>query len=656
VQLGVDVGGTFTDLVAVDAAGAVTFAKVPSVPGNQAEGVVAAFERSHIDAARVVRFAHGTTVATNTLLERNGAVTALVTTAGFRDVLEIGRQDRPALYDLTRQRPPALVPRHLRLTVAERSTPEGVLVPLAEEDVEAVAGTLARAQQTEGLEAVAVCLLFSFRHPEHEQRLGAALRAALPDLTVLTSSEVLPKFREYERFATTVASAYLAPRLSAYLRSLAVDAAACQLPPPLVMLSSGGVAPLDVAADNAAACVMSGPAGGVVGAAHVAGLSDERDLLTFDMGGTSTDVASVVDGRVQVTHEAVVGGVPIQLPSVDVHSVSAGGGSIAWVDEGTALRVGPRSAGARPGPACYGQDGTEVTVTDANLYLGYLADRSTLGGEVTLSRAAAEEALSALGQRLGLDPMRAAAGVVDVANAEMAGALRVVSVERGLDPRHFTLVAFGGAGGMHACAVAEELQIPRILVPLACGVLSALGLALGDLRRDYVVSAFLPADSPRFDREFRDLEARAREDLPEGRFSRFADCRYRGQSFELTVPADGDGGDLRERFETEHQRRYGHRAPQQPVEVVALRLVAAVHGMTPPLRAPARDPGARRERREACFDGSWGPVDVVPRGLLATGESVKGPAIVTFDEATCVARPGWGATVDDAGSLVLERL
>jgi N-methylhydantoinase A len=650
VQLGVDVGGTFTDLVAVDGGGVLTFAKVPSVPTNQAEGAMAAFGTAHLDASRVVRFAHGTTVATNTLLERNGAVTALVTTQGFRDILEIGRQDRPALYDLTRQRPAPLVPRELRCTILERSTPAGVEVPLADAEVARLATELAG---IEGLQAVAVCLLFGFLHPQNEQQVGARLRAALPGVTVLLSSDVLPEFREYERFATTAASAYVGPRLAGYLASLAVEATGRHLPAPLVMLSSGGVVPLEVAAANGAACVLSGPAGGVVGAAYAAGLSGEHDLLTFDMGGTSTDVATVIHGAAQMTHATTVGGVPIHLPSVDVHSVSAGGGSIAWVDDGGALRVGPRSAGARPGPACYGLDGTEPAVTDADLFLGYLADGATLGGEVRLSRRAAEAALALVGERLGLDPLQTALGVVEVANAEMARALRVVSLERGLDPRDFTLVAFGGAGGMHACALAEDLGVARVLVPLACGVLSALGLAVGDLRRDYVTAAFFAVGDPEVEVQFAGLEARARDDLPDGRFARFADCRYAGQSFELTVPA-GDG-DLRERFEAAHERWYGHRAAGRAVEVVALRLVATVAAALPPPHRPRVDPDAGRSRRRACFDGAWEEVEVIPRAALGPGDRFAGPAIVEFDEATCVVRPGWRAAADDAGSLILER-
>ena len=478
--LGVDVGGTFTDLAAlVD--GRVVTAKVPSTPEDQSEGVMAVVEAA--DLGEIAAFAHGMTVATNALLERRGARTALVTTEGFRDVLEIGRQARPHLYDLARRRPPALVPRDLRFCVRERMGPDGELEPLDEDSLAEVVAALREAE----VEAVAVCLLFAFLHPEHEQRVGEAVREALPDAHVSLSSAVLPEVREYERMSTTVADAYLAPRLASYLRALAERTGDAGLPAPRVMQSSGGVVDLEDAAERAASCVLSGPAGGVVGAAYAGAASGYEDLLTFDMGGTSTDVAPIVGGEVQTTTGSVVAGVPIRHPTVDVHTVSAGGGSIASADSGGALRVGPRSAGADPGPAAYGKGGEEPTVTDANLLLGYLRDGAELGGgEVVLDRGRAEAALGALGSELGLDAMGAALGVVEVANAEMVRALRVISVERGLDPREFALVAFGGAGPLHACALAEELAIETVLVPRASGVLSALGLAISDIRRDLV--------------------------------------------------------------------------------------------------------------------------------------------------------------------------
>jgi N-methylhydantoinase A len=670
IRLGVDVGGTFTDLVALVDGHLVT-AKVPSTPRNQAEGVLRALEAAGIEAGQVAAFAHGSTVATNALLERNGARTALVSTAGFRDLIEIGRQQRPSLYDLARDRPPPLVPRELRFVVRERMGPQGEIVPLDQESLATAVAAVAAA----GVEAVAVCLLFSFLHPEHERRVAEALEEALDGVTVSRSSEVLPEVREYERFSTTVADAFLTPRLAAYLERLATELQRRGFPAPLVMQSSGGVVEIERAAGHAASCVLSGPAGGVVGAAWVAGLGGHRDLLTFDMGGTSTDVAAVLDGAVQTTTESVIGGVPIKLPMVDVHSVSAGGGSIAWVDEGGALRVGPRSAGADPGPAAYGLGGTEPTVTDANLLLGYLPDGARLGGAqgVVLRRDLAEQALARLGERLGgAGPLRAALGVVRVANAEMVRALRVMSVERGIDPRDLTLLAFGGAGGMHACALAEELGMTRVLVPRAGGVLSALGLAISDLRRDYVqplLGRLDEVDQAELAAAYTDLEKRAHMDLGSPLLERRADLRYRGQSFELTVSV-ADLGDLRARFHVEHERRYGYRMQDEPVELVSLRLVATVPVPKPELRAEpagaagwagaatggggAAAPPPSGGRRAANLDGDWLEVAIVAGAGLAPGIELRGPAMVEHPESTVVIRPGWHARVDGAGSLELE--
>ncbi|MEJ2579765.1 MAG: hydantoinase/oxoprolinase family protein, partial [Kineosporiaceae bacterium] len=634
--LGVDVGGTFTDLVGAGEDGKLVFAKVPSVPADPSFGVFGAITRAGVspgsvpgpdagpgtgsgtgtDPARVARFAHGTTVATNALLERRGAVTALVTTEGFRDVIEIGRQDRPALYDLTRDRPPALVPPGLRFTVRERCGPDGVIVPLDESEVTRLAEELAA---VEGLQAVAVCLLFSFSHPGHEERAAELLRRRLPGITVVTSAQVLPQVREYERFTTTVADAYLGPALSGYLTRLGAGSAGLGVPEPLVMQSSGGVAALADAASRAASCVLSGPAAGVVGAAYVGQLSGVDDLLTFDMGGTSTDVAVVRGGVPEITASSSVGGVPIMLPSVDVHSVSAGGGSLAWADSGGALRVGPTSAGADPGPACYGV-GCDPTVTDADLVLGYLADGALLGGQMRLSRDAAWAALAALGARLGLTPLEAAAGVVAVADAQMARALRVVSVERGIDPRDLTLVAFGGAGGMHACALAEDLGVTRILVPEAAGVLSALGLAIGATRRDYVQAFFGRLGEVDPEPVFADLAVRAAADLPGATHRRYADCRYAGQSHELTVPADGPAGPvgsggLAAAFAEEHRRRNGYVLDGEAVEFTAVRLVATVSGPR-----PRSDPDA-----------------VSGGGSVPTDPPVAGPSAGTVSSWDCPA-------------------
>jgi N-methylhydantoinase A len=648
-RLGVDVGGTFTDVVILSGERLIT-AKVPSTPSDQSEGVLAGFETADFDAAGLEAFAHGMTVATNALLERRGARLALVTTEGFRDVIEIGRQNRPSLYDLTRDRPPPLVPRELRFTVRERMGPDGEVVALDEDSLVRVVDAVREAD----VEAVAVCLLFAFLHPEHERRLGEALRSALDGVHVSLSSEVLPEFREFERFATTAADAYLAPRLSAYLRRLAERSNEAGLPTPLVMQSSGGVIDLDAATRQAAACVLSGPAGGVVGAAYAAAASGYEDVLTFDMGGTSTDVAPVIGGDAQTTTDSVVAGVPLKLPMVDVHTVSAGGGSIAWADAGGALRVGPHSAGAEPGPAAYGAGGEEATVTDANLFLGYLEDGATLGGEVVLRRELAEQALERLGSQLGLDALQTAQGIVRVANAEMIRALRVISVERGLDPREFALVAFGGAGGMHACALADDLGMRTIVVPKAAGVLSALGLAISDVRRDYVEALLGEPDPARLEDAFADLEGRAGEDLEQPRLARAADLRYRGQSFELTVDAD-DLDALAARFHEAHEQRYGYRMEEEPVELVNTRVVATVAVEKPALTEDRSEDDGRSGRRRASFAGEWDEVDVFDRTRMGAGATVCGPALVELPEATCVVAAGWRGRVDDAGSLVLER-
>jgi N-methylhydantoinase A len=656
-HLGVDVGGTFTDLVALRDGGLVT-AKVPSTPRDQSAGALAAFDASGLDAREIAVFAHGMTVATNALLERRGGRTALVTTEGFRDVVEIGRQNRPALYDLARDRPPPLVPRELRFTVRERMGPSGVVVPLEDGELARIVAALRAAE----VDAVAVCLLFGFLYPEHERRIGHAIRAALPDVAVSLSSELLPEFREYERVATVAADAYLAPRVTAYLRRLVERTQERDLPAPLVMQSAGGVVEIDLAATQPARLILSGPAGGVVGATYIATQSYFGDLLTFDMGGKSTDVAAVIGGKVQTTTESVVAGVPVRLPAVDVHSVSAGGGSVAWADEGGALRVGPRSAGADPGPAAYGLGGDEPTVSDADLLLGYLSDGATLGGEMVLSADLARRAMQRLGDRLGLTAEQAAAGVVRVAEAEMGRALRMISVERGLDPRDFALVAFGGAGGMHACALAEELGMRSVLVPRAAGVLSALGLAVADIRRDYVGPLFgeiATLDSSRLAAAWEALTERARKEMrgltAEPHLDRLADLRYQGQSYELTVDGDTPNA-LAEAFHVAHQQRFGHREDDEPVEVVNVRLVATVAGQRPEViepEPPKADP--RTGYRDILLDGTWVRADVVDRGLMGRGSVARAPAVVEFVEATCVVRPGWTGAIDSAGTLILSR-
>ena len=481
--LGVDVGGTFTDAALLDGDRLHT-AKVPTTPGDESRGVLAAIDaalaRAGAEPAAIEAFTHGMTVGTNALLERRGARTALIATRGFADLLDIGRQSRPSLYHPCRPRPLALVEPELRLEADERVGPDGVVRALAEGEAERLAAAVAAADA----ESVAICLLFSFSDPAHERRIAGALRDALPGLHVSASHEVLPAFREYERCSTTVIDAYLSPLLGSYLTALAQACADRGVPEPLVMRSSGGTATAAEAARSGAWSVLSGPAGGAVGAASLARAGGVDDALGLDMGGTSCDVCVVEAGEVRRTDSREIDGRPIQLPMVDVHTVGAGGGSIAWRDAGGALRVGPRSAGAEPGPACYGRGGTEPTVTDANLMLGYLAPDSALAGGVALDDEAAGGAVGALAGELGLEPIECAEGIARVANQEMIRALRVMTVERGIDPRRFALLPFGGAGPMHAAALAADLDVTRIICPRASGVLSALGLIAAGRRRD----------------------------------------------------------------------------------------------------------------------------------------------------------------------------
>jgi N-methylhydantoinase A len=577
--LGIDVGGTFTDAVLFEA-GELRTAKLPT-SARPEESVVAAARA--VGAESVERFTHGTTIATNALLERKGARTAFVATAGFEHLLHLRRQNRAHLYRLCSDHPAPLVPLERCVGVRERIGPEGVVEAL----------DLASLPQLDA-EAVAICLLFSFRDPSHEATVAAEVRQRLPDAHVVASHEVSAEFREYERASTTAVDAYLGPVVSRYLGSLVERCAEASLPEPLIMRSSGGVASVREAAAHPAPILVSGPAAGVVGAARVARMAGIENAISLDMGGTSTDVCLIAAGAAARSAARAVGGLPVRLPTVDLHTVGAGGGSLVWRDAGGALRVGPESAGANPGPAAYGHGGTRPTVTDANLLLGRLPER--LAGGLELDRDAAARALEKL------DP----AEVVEVVNAEMLGALRVISVERGHDPREFALIAFGGAGPLHACALAEELEIGTVLVPAAAGVLSALGLVASDERRDTVRSYVRPL-------------AEAGELPAEGE----ADLRYTGQSFELTVPL---GADVAAAFHRAHEDRYGYSDRERPVELVAVRTA----------------------------DVRPGPELVLPP---AQRLEVAGPHVLELEGATCWIPPGWVGVRDGTDStLRLTRL
>ncbi|HEX3173268.1 MAG TPA: hydantoinase/oxoprolinase family protein [Solirubrobacterales bacterium] len=651
--LGVDVGGTFTDAVLFDGE-ALHTAKLPSTPDDQSRAVIDAVEevlaRAGGRADQVEHFAHGMTVGTNALLEERGARTALIATRGFADLLEIGRQDRPQLYRLCTPKPVPLVEPDLRFEAAERVGPEGEIEALAA----AEPGRLASLVRESGAESVAICLLFSYLDPSHERAIAERLRKELPGVHVSSSHEVLPRFREYERCSTTAIDAYLSPLLDRYLGRLGDASDAAGLPRPVVMRSSGGVVPADEAARAGAWSVLSGPAGGAVGASLLARACGDGNALGLDMGGTSCDVCVVEDGEVRRTDSRRIGGRVIQLPMVDVHTVGAGGGSIGWRDRGGALRVGPRSAGAEPGPACYGRGGSEPTVTDANLLLGRLAPGASLAGGVELDGDAARAAIGRLASSLGIDGLQTAEGIARVADQEMMRALRVVTVERGVDPRRFALLPFGGAGPMHAAAIAAELGIERILCPRAGGVLSALGLCASDRRRDTARTVMLagPAlNGERIAAEVEALIASIDGSMAGAEPEVVYEMRYAGQAFELPVPGGTrpDPCGLVADFERAHEERYGHRDPEGDVVLVDIRLAMVSPGPRPDLTA-APEGGLETSARRVRFAGEWLDTPVL-RGEPAAGVEAQGPVVFELPEATFVVPPGWSASVDPTGTI-----
>jgi N-methylhydantoinase A len=636
VILGVDVGGTFTDAALIAGERLVT-GKSPTTPGDQSEGVMAAVEEAlgaaGAAAGDVERFVHGMTVGTNALLEGRVARTALFATEGFTDLEELGRQARAELYRLCAGHPPPLVPAELRVPVPERTGPDGVLRPLDEDALRAALGDL-------DAEAAAVCLLWGFRHPGHERRVAELIEELMPGTHISTSHETAGVFREYERCATTVVDAALSPLLRGYLERLGERAREAGLPEPEVMLSSGGTASAATAARHASWTVLSGPAGGAVGGARMAAragggsAADGGSAVGLDMGGTSCDVSLIVDGAAAVGSGREVGGRALALPMVDVHTVGAGGGSIAWRDAGGALRVGPRSAGADPGPACYGRGGEEPTVTDANLLLGHLDEDAPLAGDVRLDRSAAERAVGGLAEELGLGVDDTAAGIARVASAAMAAAVRVVTVERGIDPRELALVPFGGAGPLHAAQIAGELGMRRVLVPVASGVLSAFGLVVAERRRDLVESVLLAGEELSAERVAEAVERlaeRGRDELrgerePELRVT--YDLRYEGQAFELQIPGEPrpDPAELRRAFDRAHEERYGYADRQAGLELVTVRVAVALPGAEP---------------RPAAWEG-------LPE------ETVEGPAVVRLPGSTLVVPREWRAHAED-DLVVMER-
>ncbi len=690
VRLGADIGGTFTDVVLMEEDGAIRILKVPSTPAHPAigflQGVDRAMQRNAVAPEALGHLVHATTIATNAIIEGKAARTALLVTSGFRDILEIAYQTRPDLFDLFCDKPPPIVPRDLCFEVRERLGPGGeVLHPLTEEDVEAAATRIAAA----GVESVAICFLHSYQYPLHERRAGDLLRARCPNVAVCLSSDVLPEFREYRRASTTAANAALLPIVDTYLGEIDAGLRARELHPTFhVMQSNGGVLAAETARDKPVYIIESGPAAGVIAAAHLGQLAGYRDLISLDMGGTTAKASLVRDGRPRVAPEFEIGaasmpaqgvargrGYPIGTPVLDLVEIGAGGGSVAWVDAGGMLRVGPTSAGADPGPACYGRGGIEPTVTDANLMLGRLDPYYFLGGEMPLSVEAARAAVGRIAEELRVACIDAAAGIVDIANASMVGAIRLVSTQRGHDPREFTMVAFGGAGPLHANALALQLRIPRVLVPRSPGVTSALGLLIADVEHDFVVTTVQrlgELDYPRLNAIAQDFAERGRalltrESVPPERmtFLRSVDLRYVGQSYELRIPlpegtiASGSEALIGEAFHAEHRRVYGHAAPDEPVELVNVRVTAVGRTEKPALSeletASLPVEAAIRQYRDVCFsapDFINGPV--YDRYRLGAGARLTGPAVVDEIDSTVVIHPGYAATVDRYGNLLIQ--
>jgi N-methylhydantoinase A len=678
-RVGVDSGGTFTDICLFDeATGRVEVWKVPSTPDDPSRGIAEGVEQGMRQVAHpvsaIIYFGHGTTVATNALIQHRGVKTGLVTTDGFRDLLEIGRQKRPDLYDIQADKALVLVPRDLRLEVPERVLYDGAIAtPLDEAAVRAAARTLKAA----GVEAVAVSFLYGFLRPDHEKRAVALLREELPDAFISAGHEIAPEFREFERLSTVVLNAYLGPVMASYIRRLSprLEALGMTATPHLTQ-SNGGVIGFASAADMPVRSILSGPSTGVVGAQAIGRLAGFENLITFDMGGTSTDVALLQGGQCKLASEATVHGYPIKAPMLDIHTVGAGGGSIAYIDDGGLLKVGPRSCGADPGPVCYDKGNQEPATTDANVVLGTLNPQHLLGGRMTIRRDLAVQAVGKLAERLGLGLEETAQGILSVVTANMARAIRVISVQRGHDPRDYTLMAFGGAGPLHAVRLARELDIQRVLVPLNPGILCAMGLLLTDLRADFAATRLLPATEASLGEVaegFAALTGRtgqwfAHEGIAasDRRLARTADMRYEGQNYELGVPVP-DGPITAEtmrtlvtRFGEAHRQRYGFAPESDPVQVVTLRVEATGIVAKAELKSH-REIGpdaadAIAERRPVWLAENRKIVDtpIYARDRLRPGNRFAGPAVVEQMDATTLVPPGWSARVDKWLNLILE--
>ena len=678
--IGVDVGGTFTDFYAFNREeGSVALHKTPSTPHNPAEAIIAGLgelsSKAGLDLAAMASLAHGTTVATNALIQRRGANVAVVTTRNFRDLVEIGRQIRPKLYDLKADHPMPLAPREMRFEVSERIGPQGEVVePLDMDSVDAVIEKL----RESGAEACAIAFLFSYLNPSHEQMVKARIQAALPDIAISTSSEVQPEFREYERTSTTLLNAYLQPAFTRYMTTLK-DAVARMSPAAHVGInqSNGGLMSIDKARDFPIRTALSGPAAGTIGAIHVARQSGKPDIITLDMGGTSADVALIRNCETSLAFDRDVAGFPVRMPMVDINTVGAGGGSIAWFDRDGLVKVGPTSAGAVPGPACYGRGGTEPTVTDANVVLGRLSGRGLLGGSMSLDEDAARRAVAKVADRLGFSIERAAKGILDIVSANMVRAIRAISIERGHDPRDFVLMPFGGAGPLHADGCARALGIARIIVPYSPGILCAQGLLVADQAESFVRSQRLALDDAcapilaglvgELARDAADWWRAERIDAAKRGVRLAVDMRYQSQNYELQVAVDTDHANpalpdpaaLKTLFFAAHDQAYGFFNPDDPVDVIAVRLTALGYLPSPgrpPLQAGASAKPPVQATRRVWFEAPE-PVEtpVYDRATFAPGTRIEGPAVIDQFDATTLVFPGDVATVDEALNIIIDR-
>ena len=683
--VGVDVGGTFTDIVFTDTdAGRTLVHKVPTTPADPSLGVLAGIgelcERHGVDPAAIDHVFHGTTIATNAVLEGKGARTGMVTTRGYRDVIHVARHQRPQHYSIMQESPwqnRPLVRRRHRKVVSERLVPPrgDVLVPLAEDEVR----TAARELKAQGVESIAVCFLFSYLDPRHEERARRILLEEFPDAFVTTSASLAPQFREFERFTTAAMNAFIGPKVRSYVVHLAEGLKGAGLGAEVhIMASNGGVATAAMVSDHPVLTLLSGPAAGVLGGAWTGALSNRRRLITFDVGGTSADIGLVVDGAYSeaTARDTWIAGYPVLVPMIDIHTIGAGGGSIAWIDQGGAFRVGPRSAGAQPGPAAYGRGGAEATVTDANLVLGRLDPDNFLGGDMKLDLEAARRVIADLARRLSLSEPDAAEGVLTILNSNMANAIRSRTVQKGIDPRQFSLVAFGGAGPLHGAEVAAMLSIPEVIVPPHPGITSAVGLLTTDLKYDAIRTEFQVQDAldlERLNRDFAELTAsltrRFADDglgVDQVTFTRAADLRYVGQGYELRVamPAgtvdDAGIAAAFDAFHRLHEAEYGHSFRQSVIEIVNIR-VAGV-GRMPKIGSPAVAAGrsldeARVKTGRCVFrvNGRLETFDTVfyQRRLLPLDTPIAGPAVILQIDSTTVVPPGWSATADAAGNLLL---